>query len=127
MPTKPVDLKNHNILHYANAHNTTWHLSDRDGRKHVVTLPAKIVANNGDFLKNAAIYGHGIILSPTFIVWKEIASGELVTVMNDYRCTPLNAYAIYPQTRHLPHRVRRFIDFLADKFSGKPYWDEDMP
>jgi len=126
LPTKPADLKNHNLLHYVNTQNTTWHLSGPDDRKHVITLPAKMVANNGDFLKNAAIYGHGIILSPTFIVWKEILSGTLVTLLDDYCCSALNAYAIYPQTRHLPHRVRRFIDFLVNKFSSKPYWDESM-
>ncbi|MCF6195062.1 MAG: hypothetical protein L3J50_00040 [Emcibacter sp.] len=39
------------------------------------------------------------------------------------RTSGLNAYAVYPETRHLPNRVRRLIDFLKQKFTGKPYWD----
>ncbi|MBL4612154.1 MAG: substrate binding domain-containing protein, partial [Emcibacter sp.] len=127
VPEKPADLKDHHILHYTNVQSTTWHLTGPDGRKHAVPLPIRMVANNGVFLKQAAMNGQGIILSPTFIVWKEIASGELVTVLDDYACLSLNAYAVYPQTQYLPQRVRRFIDFIADKFSGAPYWDKDMP
>ncbi len=126
VPAKPSDLKKHHILQYANAQSVPWQLSGPDGRKHTITLPAKIVANNGDFLKQIAKEGHGIISSPTFIVWQELASGELVTIMDDYPCSALNAYAVYPQTRHLPGRVRLFIDFLKDKFGGEPYWDKGI-
>ncbi|MCK5425260.1 MAG: LysR family transcriptional regulator [Emcibacter sp.] len=125
-PEKPTDLKNHHMLHYTNAQNATLHFIGPDKRKHSINLPAKMVANNGDFLKSAAKDGHGIILTPTFIVWKEIASGELITVMNDYPCLSLNAYVVYPQTRHLSQKVRLFIDYLVDKFGGEPYWDKDI-
>lgn len=123
-PKRPAELRNHHILHYTNAQNTTLHFMGPDKRKHSINLPARMIANNGDFLKSAAKEGHGIIFTPTFIVWKEIAAGALVTVMDDYPCSSLNAYAVYPQTRHLPQRVRLFIDFLADKFGGEPYWDQ---
>jgi DNA-binding transcriptional LysR family regulator len=35
----------------------------------------------------------------------------------------LHAYAVYPRTRHLSQRVRAFVDFLAERFAGVPYWD----
>ena len=35
----------------------------------------------------------------------------------------MGAWAVYPPTRHLSMRVRAFVDFLADRFSGVPYWD----
>lgn len=123
IPEKPQDLKGHHILRYTNLPGNTWHFSGPDGHRHSISLPVKISANNGDFLKSAALDGHGIINSPTFIVWQEIASGELVKIMDNYPIPALNAYAVYPQTRHLPRRVRLFIDFLKDKFGGEPYWD----
>ncbi|VAV91858.1 Transcriptional regulator, LysR family [hydrothermal vent metagenome] len=126
MPEKPADLKHHHILHYTNARNNTWHLSGPGGSKHVVTLQTRMVANNGDFLKDAALFSHGITMAPTFIVWKELAAGALVTVMDNYRCSTLDAYAIYPQTRHLPHKQRKLIDFLVSKFNNKPYWDANI-
>jgi DNA-binding transcriptional LysR family regulator len=30
---------------------------------------------------------------------------------------------IYPATRHLSVKVRVFIDFLVERFGGRPYWD----
>jgi DNA-binding transcriptional LysR family regulator len=49
--------------------------------------------------------------------------GKLIPFLPDYNITPLNAYTIYPQTRHLPHKTRYLIDFLKETFGGKPYWD----
>lgn len=125
-PEHPQDLKEHHILHYANAESNIWHFTGPDGCQHSVNLPPRMTANNGDFLKSAVLNGHGIIQSPTFIVGQEIASGKLVAILADYPYSSLNAYAVFPQTRHLPQRVRLFIDYLAEKFGGEPYWDKDM-
>ncbi|NOZ67380.1 MAG: LysR family transcriptional regulator [Alphaproteobacteria bacterium] len=122
-PKKPDDLKKHDILQYALGDNYIWKLTASDGRTQSVNLAARMSANNGDFLKEAAVQGHGIILSPTFIVWKALRAGTLVPLLQDYSVSGLNAYAVYPETRHLPNRVRRLIDFLKQKFNGKPYWD----
>lgn len=67
-----------------------------------------------------------LALLPTFLVWKEIEKGELVSVMTDYTVPGFNAYAVYPQTRYLSQRVRTFIDFLSDRFGGAPYWDKNI-
>ena len=48
---------------------------------------------------------------------------ELVPILTDYTWPSINAYAVYPQTRHLSGRVRAFVDFLARRFDGPPYWD----
>jgi len=65
----------------------------------------------------------GIILVPSFIVYKEIKNGTLVPLFNNYKTHHIDAYAIYPQTRHLSLRVRAFVDFLVKRFEGTPYWD----
>jgi len=33
---------------------------------------------------------------------------------------------VYPSNRLLAPKVRAFIDFLAERFSGTPYWDEKL-
>ncbi|VAV96580.1 Transcriptional regulator, LysR family [hydrothermal vent metagenome] len=126
LPETPEDLKNHDILFYASSDNGKWQFSTPNGRTRSITLPARIISNNGDFLKDAAIKGFGIVRSPTFIVWQELRAGKLQLLLDDYHFTGLHAYAVYPETRHLPLRVRRFIDFLKDRFDGEPYWDRDL-
>jgi DNA-binding transcriptional LysR family regulator len=34
-------------------------------------------------------------------------------------------YAIYLPTRHLPAKIRAFIDYLLERFGPAPYWDLD--
>ena len=125
-PESLQDLKTHIGLHYSNTPSSSWKFVAPDGQESNIALPAKMAANNGDFLREAAVAGHGLTLLPTFLVWKQIENGELVSVMTDYTVLGLNAYAIYPQTRHLSERVRALIDFLIDRFGGAPYWDENI-
>ncbi len=125
-PENPQDLKAHIGLHYSNAPRASWTFIGPDGQESNIALPAKMAANNGDFLREAAIAGHGLALLPTFLVWQQIEKGELVSVMTDYTVPSINAYAIYPQTRHLSQRVRALIDFLVGRFGGAPYWDRNI-
>ncbi len=127
IPKRPQDLKEHVALHYAYAPVTTWTFKDRNDREEKVKLPVKMVANNGDFLQEMALAGHGLAALPTFIAAENIRSGKLVTLLNDYQLPTLNAFLVYPQTRHLPRRVRAFIDFLTARFAGEPYWDLNLP
>ena len=80
-------------------------------------------ASSGDFLRSAALAGLGITVLPAFVAWRDIEAGLLVPVMSDYVLPARSAYAVYPQTRHLSLRVRAFIDFLVERFSGIPEWE----
>jgi DNA-binding transcriptional LysR family regulator len=124
MPRKPDDLAGHRILHYDIGGGSVLRLADGRGGEQQVHVEPRLVANNGDFLCDMAISGHGIILTPTFIAWQALATGELQALMSDYWPPPLNAYAVYPQTRYLSRRARSFIDFLAERFGTNPYWDQ---
>ena len=65
----------------------------------------------------------GIALLPTFIAGADLQAGSLRSILTDYNAPEISIYAIYPQTRHLSVKVRVFIDFLIDRFGGRPYWD----
>ncbi|MDT8319129.1 MAG: LysR family transcriptional regulator [Xanthomonadales bacterium] len=119
-----ADLDSHRILHYDQGGGRALRLEDARGRQHLVTAHPRLVANNGDFLRDMAVAGHGIVLAPSFIAWRALAAGDLVPLLPDYWPRPLSAWAVYPQTRYLSRRARVFIDFLAARFGGNPYWDE---
>lgn len=125
-PTTLDALKQHRLLHYNLSSLSSWKLIDKQGEQHVIPVSAKIIANNGDFLQDMAIAGHGIIMMPTFITWKAITAGKLVPVLPDYKPPQVNAYAVYPQKRYLSHRTKILIDFLVKQFGDKPYWDETI-
>jgi len=123
-PGKPTDLKAHQILGYNLGRGNTIRLGNRNGDEHLVHTSTRMTANNGDFLHDMALAGHGIVALPTFIVWQSLAAKKLVPVLESYTPPDLNAWAVYPQTRYLSQRARRFIDFIAERFGEKPYWDE---
>jgi len=126
LPKTPQDLKQHKILQYSADHNQDWRFVDNKGVNHSVALESQLFANNGDFLMQMAIAGHGVLFSPTFIIWQAITSGQLKPILTDYQTPELNAYVIYPQTRFLSQKARVFIDFLVEKFGQKAYWDAEL-
>ena len=126
VPKSAEDLRHHRLLQYNISDSSTWKLIDQKGKEYSVNVSPKISANNGDFLKDMAVAGHGILVTPTFISWKALATGDLIPVLSDYTLRQLNAYAVYPQARYLSHRARLLIDFLLERFGDNPYWDQNI-
>ncbi|MDE2389881.1 MAG: LysR family transcriptional regulator [Betaproteobacteria bacterium] len=123
-PQAPEELIQHRCLVYNLISNSdNWNIYDATGQLLKTRIIPYLKASNGEFLRDAAVDGLGIVLLPAFIVYREIERGALVPVLTGYRYTQLAAYAIYPQTRHLSQRVRAFVDFLSQRFEGMPYWD----
>jgi len=123
-PEAPSDLKNHVALRYTLAAQRNWTFTAPDGTNGSVTVATKHTANNGGFLRDAAVAGIAVVRLPAFIVYDQIAAGELEPVLLDYQWNDLNVWAVYPQSRRLPARVRVLIDYLTEAFGEKPYWEE---
>jgi DNA-binding transcriptional LysR family regulator len=123
IPRHPQDLKQHACLHYGYlASGTLWKFTGTDG-EHAVHVDGVLCSNNAEVLKVAACKDLGIALLPTFIAGADLQEGTLTTLMPDYRPPEIAVYALYPPNRHLTAKVRLFIDFLVERFGGRPYWD----
>lgn len=123
-PTRPEELEHHKMLAYSLGGGPGVRLRDASGQVTVVPARSSMAANNGDFLRDMAIAGHGLVQSPSFIAWQALASGDLVSLLDDFQPPPLAAWAVYPRNRYLPMRARAFIDFLVERFGENPYWDQ---
>lgn len=124
-PTSPEELTEHKCLTYGYLSNPThWTFVDMLGQLQTIKVGKDLQSNSGDYLRQAAIAGLGILRQPTFIAYQSIHKKELIPILQDYDIPGLNAYAIYPPTRHLSQRVRTFIDFLVERFAGEPYWEQ---
>ncbi|MCU7835271.1 MAG: LysR family transcriptional regulator [gamma proteobacterium symbiont of Taylorina sp.] len=123
-PQQPNELITHQCLVYSLLHDfENWYLKDKHGKEIKIKIHPYLKASTGEFLRDSAVAGQGIILVPSFIAYKEIECGELIPLLKEYTPLQIDAYAIYPQTRHLSQRVRSFVDFLVKRFEGTPYWD----
>jgi DNA-binding transcriptional LysR family regulator len=123
VPKHPDDLRQHDCLTYGHlATGNQWKLVGTDG-DHWIRIPWTLCTNNAAVLRDAAVCGLGIALLPTFIAGADLQEGRLRTVLTDYKAPEISVYAIYPPTRHLSVKVRLFIDFLVERFGGRPHWD----
>jgi DNA-binding transcriptional LysR family regulator len=123
-PKTPQDLSNMPALCYGNLDQPdTWHYRNKDNLPAKVKVPLRMRATNGDALVEAAVAGLGILCEPSFIVHGAVKRGVLIPVLMDYQWYAMNIYAVYPQTKHVPARVRAFIDFLVSHFGDNPYWE----
>lgn len=124
VPQSPDDLKDHECLCYTNvALSDEWRFTGPDGRPWPVEVKGRLRANNGDALRAAALKGLGVINQPSFIVGGDLQSGTLVSVLTEFTPQESAVHAVYPHSRHLSPKVRAFVDFLADRFGPRPYWD----
>ncbi|NOX43666.1 MAG: LysR family transcriptional regulator [Gammaproteobacteria bacterium] len=124
-PITPEELVNHPCITYSYLDNPNhWSFINNQGAEKIIKVPKLMQANNGSFLSDASIAGLGILRQPTFIAYESITKGLLIPILQNFSIAEINAYAIYPPTRHLSQRVRRFIDFLVERFSGTPYWEQ---
>ena len=113
-PQHPAELIHHECLGYTSggvAQNWEFKV---DGQLQSIPVRSRINANNGDVLTEAAAQGLGITLQPDFIIEGFLADGRVEALLTDFPVAELGIYAMLPSNRHIPHRVRVLMDFLAD-------------
>ena len=78
--------------------------------------------SDGQVLHEWCLAGYGISWRSTWEVEAEIASGQLVAVLEAFAAPPNGIYAVFPQRKHLPLRVRLWIDFLKERYGLPGFW-----
>ena len=120
VPTRPEDLSEHPSLSLP---------SEYFGDERVFTGPEGevrvrptnvIVANNTEMLRQFALLGMGIAILPSYLIGNDTTRGKLVRLLSDYQLPQVEINVAYPSRRHLPAKVRTFIDHLVEHFSQTP-------
>jgi DNA-binding transcriptional LysR family regulator len=78
--------------------------------------------SDGQVLHDWCLQGYGIAWRSTWEVEQEIAEGRLVEVLSRFAAPPNGIYAVFPQRKHLPLRVRLWIDFLKHHYAQPHFW-----
>lgn len=122
-PQHPSELVQHEVLGYSLlSAGDQWPFVGPDGPISVKVQP-RIWTNNGDTCVAAALQGTGIQLQPTFLVARELASGELVEILPQYRSIKLGIYAVYPTRKFLLPKVRALVEYLSAKLASADWID----
>lgn len=78
--------------------------------------------SDGQVLHDWCVAGYGIAWRSTWEVAAEVATGALVPVLEDFAAPPNGIYAVFPHAKHLPLRVRLWVDFLKLHFGEAGFW-----
>ena len=118
VPRTPEQLTEHQLIIDSNfRHPASWRF--RRGTRTVnVRASGRLQVNSAVMVRHFLVSGAGIGLCPEFVVRDDLEAGTLVPLLTEFSGYDLGVYAVYPHTRHVPSRVRVFVDFLADYLAG---------
>ncbi len=85
-----------------------------------VRISGNLHCNSGFALVDAALKGIGLVQLPDYYVNSALQSGQLVECLSAYREPQQGIWALYPNNRYLPFKVRLLVDFLSEKLA-QPY------
>jgi DNA-binding transcriptional LysR family regulator len=82
-----------------------------------------LTSNDSDTLLSAALAGHGILGAGEWLMSRQIASGDLVRVLPEWRLDPVGGvYLVRPSSKFPPATVLAFKAWIESKFSSAPPW-----
>ena len=112
-PKTPEDLATHAFLNSGGLQSGITIPLTRGKEVRRVRTRGPLMADSGDFLAEMAEAGLGIALVPDFISDDAVADGRLVPVLEEWHGPPIAVHALFPQSRNMPLRLRKFVDFLV--------------
>jgi DNA-binding transcriptional LysR family regulator len=120
-PKTPLDLQQHDCIVYSRlVAGENWSFTGADGPI-VVPISGSFHVNSTEGVREAVLQGLGIGYVPVWhFVDREIETGKLSVLLNDYEVEPQLISAVYPSRRFLAPKVRVMIDFLAAEFEIDP-------
>ncbi|KQP49657.1 LysR family transcriptional regulator [Pseudorhodoferax sp. Leaf274] len=121
LPRTPGDLAQHRMLVYTHAidpHRLSFRRGD--DRQDVAVKPL-LEASDGQIVVQAALSGLGILVQPKYIVHAHLAAGRLVPVLDDWDLPRLTINFAFQSRRHLPAKVRLFMDAMIERFERHGY------
>jgi DNA-binding transcriptional LysR family regulator len=122
-PAMPDDLAHHDCIVDTNFRDPDrWPFDLRD-RVQIVSVSGRIRYANAQACLAAAEAGLGLARVPAFVAGEAIRSGRVRRLLAAYEPEPYGIHAVYPHSRHLAAKIRVLVDFLADRYRGKPAWE----
>ncbi|WGI24224.1 LysR family transcriptional regulator [Halomonas alkaliantarctica] len=95
------------------------------GQTQSIKVSGRLASNDGEVITRLALDGHGVMLRSWWDVNEHLASGALVALLPGWQGVRADFYAVFEQRRHVPARLRAFIDYVQREMPGRvPIWPE---
>lgn len=122
VPRDPADLATHNCLSLGQQRGWVFR-NPQSGEVDTIKVGGTFECNDGAVLHDWALAGRGLAWRSLWEVGQDLKEGRLTSVLDGWQAPPMGIYAVFPQRRHLPLRVRLFIDLLKETYGRPGYWE----
>ncbi|CAN7319947.1 LysR family transcriptional regulator [Trinickia sp. LjRoot230] len=123
VPATLDELARHNCLALAaNANQQRAWSFMREGEAVSIKVSGTMECSDGAVLHEWCLAGYGLAWRSWWEVGADIAAGRLLSVLDRFEAPPVGIHAVFAQRRHLPLRVRLFLDFLKHTYAAADYW-----
>jgi DNA-binding transcriptional LysR family regulator len=112
------DLQQHNCIQFelpSSGRRITWLFNEGGKEREVLTSGGYLCSDDVLGGVTLAKNGAGLFQTYRFIVERELAEGSLVEVLQPYGGRSRPFTLLYPHSRHVPLRLRAFVNFIMDK------------
>lgn len=122
-PTRPEDIVRHDCLTLSSEASQTrgWAFTV-DGQLHHVRPSTRLDCSDGQVLHAWCLEGLGLAWRSWWEVEADVRAGRLLSVLDEYAAPPNGIYAVFAQRKHLPLRLRLWIDFAKETYGDPGYW-----
>ncbi|MFZ2854908.1 MAG: LysR family transcriptional regulator [Rhodocyclaceae bacterium] len=114
-PAHPADLAQHECIGFRQAKANVWVLRKSD-ESIEIAVGGRFQLNSVGLIRRLATLDQGIALLPAEIVAEDVAHGRLRRILADWEGPATPVYAM-TETRLLPAKTQRFIEFLRERLS----------
>ncbi|QDX80681.1 LysR family transcriptional regulator [Denitratisoma sp. DHT3] len=123
-PATPDELGRHECLSLGQQRGWSFAEPKQKGSVRTIKVAGRLECNDGAVLHEWALAGRGLAWRSQWEVGEDLKAGRLVAVLEEYAAPPLGIYALYPQRRQMPLRLRLFIDLLRETYRAPGYWEQ---
>jgi DNA-binding transcriptional LysR family regulator len=122
-PRHPNELSVHDCLALSSEASQTrgWAFTV-EGKVQHIKPHGPLDCTDGQVLHEWCLGGYGIAWRSTWEVERDVAEGRLIALLEDFSAPPNGIFAVFPQRKHLPLRLRLWIDFLKHHYGDAGYW-----
>lgn len=112
-PLVPEDLLGHHCIRSRSPVGRAYKWEfERDGTSTSIDVKGHLTLNRTEHMLSAALSGMGIAFVPEMIAAQHLASGKLLSLLEDWCPSYPGIYLYYPGRRLVPSGLRAFIDVL---------------
>lgn len=121
MPTSLDELRSRPLLTSGAVGRELRLAATKDEQRQETELAPVLMSEHFPFLREAILAGLGLGLVPDYVVADAIASGEVLTALDDWRLSVFGTtmYLLYMPSRRQTLAMRSFIDFVLERAAAR--------